>query len=185
MPIALSEDHEAQRRSARRWLARYCPPAVPRALLDAADEELQPCWAGLADQGWLGIHLPEDLGGQGGSLFELAVLLEETGWSVLPGPFLPTVAASALLAEVLSAQEAKDLLPALIDGSRTAAVAFGGTSLRLLEHLDTGGVVVAGTLRPLLGGGLAWLVLAPAVAPTGETVWCALELDDGQAGVSK
>ena len=57
MPIALSDEHQAQRRSARRWLDTHCPPAVPRALLDAEEEELQPVWKEMAAQGWLG-HPP-------------------------------------------------------------------------------------------------------------------------------
>ena len=103
MPIALTEEHEEQRRTAERWLAAHCPPSVPRALLDAEIEELQPVWKELAAQGWPGIHLAEDLGGQGFGLFELAVLLEESGYSLLPGPFLPTVLASAVAAEGLDA----------------------------------------------------------------------------------
>ena len=95
MPIAISDEHEAQRTSARRWLGAHCPPGVPRALLDAETEELQPVWKEMAAQGWLGIHLPEEFGGQGFGLFELAVLLEETGRSLVPGPLLPTVATSA------------------------------------------------------------------------------------------
>ena len=47
MPIALTEEHEEQRRSAERWLAAHCPPSVPRALLDADTEELQPVWKEL------------------------------------------------------------------------------------------------------------------------------------------
>ncbi len=73
----------------KRWLDAHCGPEVPRSLLDADEEKLLPVWGAMADQGWLGIHLPEDLGGQGFGLFELAVLLEETGWSVFPGPLLP------------------------------------------------------------------------------------------------
>ena len=89
MPIAISDEHEEQRTSARRWLAAHCPPSVPRALLDAETEELQPVWKEMAAQGWLGIHLPEEFGGQGFGLFELAVLLEETGRSWCPGRCCP------------------------------------------------------------------------------------------------
>ena len=46
-------------------------------------------WEAMAGEGWLGIHLPEDHGGQGFGLFELAVLLEETGWAVDPRPAAP------------------------------------------------------------------------------------------------
>ena len=125
MPIALTDEHEAQRLSARRWLDAHCPPSVPRALLDADEETLQPVWKELAAQGWLGIHVPEAFGGQGFGLFELAVLLEETGWSVMPGALLPTVVTSAVVAEErggAAADTAAALLPGLADGSRPAAL---------------------------------------------------------------
>ncbi len=164
MAIALSDEHQAQRLSARRWLDAHCPPTVPRALLDAEEETLQPVWKEMAAQGWLGIHLPEEFGGQGFGLFELAVLLEETGWSVVPGPLLPTVVTSALLAEASagpSAATAAAVLPGLIDGSRPAALSLGDTSLDVVDHDGGGRLVVSGTLRPLLGAATASLVLAP------------------------
>src|ERR1700732_2732315 len=89
MSLAISEEHEALEDSARRWLDAHCPPAVPRSLLDADEEELQPVWKEFAAQGWLGIHIPERWGGQGYGLFELAVVLEQAGRSLLPGPLLP------------------------------------------------------------------------------------------------
>jgi alkylation response protein AidB-like acyl-CoA dehydrogenase len=182
VPIALSAEHEALRLSARRWLTSHCPPSVPRALLDAEVEELQPVWAGVATQGWLGLHLPEEFGGQGFGLFELAVILEETGWSVLPGPLLPTVAASALLAEAL-APLASRLLPGLIDGSRVGAVAFRGHCLEVIDRRRSGDVVVSGTVRPVVGGALASVILAPAREQGGGVIWCLMEVDRGDPAV--
>ena len=131
MPIALTEEHEEQRRIAERWLAAHCPPSVPRALLDVEAEELQPVWKELAAQGWTGIHLPEELGGQGFGLFELAVLLEETGDSLLPGPFLSTVPRRPLAAEGLDGDPAaRWCLPGSIDGSATAGVFLGPGAAR-------------------------------------------------------
>ena len=49
----------------------------------------------MADLGYLGIHVPEAYGGAGAGLSELIVVLEEIGRQVAPGPFLPTVMASA------------------------------------------------------------------------------------------
>ena len=46
----------------------------------------------------LGLHLPEEHGGQGFGLPELAVALEELGRALVPGASLPTVLASAVLA---------------------------------------------------------------------------------------
>jgi alkylation response protein AidB-like acyl-CoA dehydrogenase len=176
VPIALSDEHEEQRRSSQRWLATHCPPGVPRALLDAEVEDLQPVWKELAGQGWLGIHLPEALGGEGFGLFELAVILEETGWSLLPGPLLPTVVTSSLVAEAMAASSARLVLPGLIDGSTPAAVSFGATPLDVVGRGPAGELVVSGKLRPVLGASTAALVLAPARHPDGEVVWCLIDV---------
>ena len=51
MGIGISAEHEALRAAARDALARYCPPAVPRALLDADEESLPDFWPRLAALG--------------------------------------------------------------------------------------------------------------------------------------
>ena len=89
MPIGIGEDHEELRRTVRRWLDTRCPPEVPRALLDAETETMPPFWHELAGQGWLGIHVPEEYGGQGFGMLELAVVVEEMARAVMPGPALP------------------------------------------------------------------------------------------------
>ncbi len=77
MPIAIAEHHEMLRQSARRWLDTYCPREVPRAVLEADRQSMPPFWEGLSEQGWLGLHIGEEHGGQGGGLVELAVVTEE------------------------------------------------------------------------------------------------------------
>jgi alkylation response protein AidB-like acyl-CoA dehydrogenase len=176
MPIALSDEHEEQRRSVRRWLTDHCPPEVPRALLDTEHEELQPVWKEMAAQGWLGLHLPEDFGGQGFGLFELAVVLEETGRALVPGPLLPTVVTSALVGEAAGAEVRARFLPGLIDGSTPAALSFGESHLDVTGRAGDGSLTVSGNLRPLLGAATASVVLAPAREGQGETVWCLLEV---------
>ncbi|MGH9078771.1 MAG: acyl-CoA dehydrogenase [Acidimicrobiales bacterium] len=175
MSLAISEEHEALAAATRRWLDAHCPPAVPRALLDADGEELQPVWKDLAAQGWLGIHLPERWGGQGYGLFELAVMLEQTGRSLLPGPLLTTVAVSALVAEAGTEAQAGELLPGLADGSTTAALAVGDGLLEAVERGADGGLVVSGHLRPVLGAATASLALIP-VRDGGSVMWCLVEI---------
>jgi alkylation response protein AidB-like acyl-CoA dehydrogenase len=176
MPIALSEDHVAQRLSVRRWLDTHCPPDVPRSLLDAEVETLLPVWKGIAGQGWLGIHLPEELGGQGFGLLELAVVLEETGWSSVPGPLAPTTAAAALLVQGLEPTVAGTVVPGLVEGTSVGAVALEAGVLDASVRPD-GRLEVSGTLRPVLGGQTASVVVAPFRGPDGSSAWCLLEVD--------
>jgi alkylation response protein AidB-like acyl-CoA dehydrogenase len=179
MSLAISEEHEALQATTRRWLEAHCPPSVPRAMLDAGEEELQPVWKEFAAQGWLGIHVPERWGGQGHGLFELAVVLEQTGRSLLPGPLLPTVAVSALVTEVGRADQAAGLLPGLADGSTPAALHLGGSHLEVLERDADGGLVVEGVLRPVLGAPAASVAMVAARDGDGTVTWCLLDIGRG------
>ena len=76
--------------TARRFLEARCPPDVPRSYLEAPEEELPPFWDELAAQGWLALAVDEAYGGQGYGLVELAVVLEELGRAMAPGPFPPS-----------------------------------------------------------------------------------------------
>ena len=152
MPVGITEDHESLRRSARRWLTDRCPPAVPRALLDSDDEPRPEFWAELAGLGWFGLHLPEEYGGAGGTLLDLAVVVEETGRACLPGPFLPTIGAAAAIAAATDEAIKKELLPGLADGTSIGALALGeGVTA---ERTDDG-LVLHGETRPVVGAALA------------------------------
>src|SRR5688572_28378826 len=97
MPIGVSEEHAALHEAVSGWLERHCAPEVPRAYLDAEQDSLPPFWSELGEQGWLGLHIDEAHGGSGYGLPELAVVLEELGRSLAPGPFLPTALAAAIV----------------------------------------------------------------------------------------
>ncbi len=97
MTIGLTEEHRDLRDAVRAFTSRQVTPSAVRAAVDAEQEKAPAFWADLAAQGLLGLHLPEDVGGAGYGLVELAVVLEELGRAIVPGPFLPTVLASAVL----------------------------------------------------------------------------------------
>ena len=166
MPIALTEEHEALRLTAQRWLQTHCPPGVPRAAAEASSPELPAAWEKMAAQGWLGLHLAESDGGQGFGLEELGVVLEEMGYALFPGPVLSTTLVAALVARHGSAAQRSTFLPGLADGTTPAGVALGAGALQR----DPDGRTVSGALRPVLGGPTASVVLAP-VAGGG---WCLL-----------
>ena len=142
MPIGISEEHEALRVAARRFLETHCPPSVPRAFLEAEADLRPPFWEQMAGLGWLGLHVAEEHGGQGAGLVELAVVLEELGRAVAPGPFLPTALAAALIEEAGDDKQRAAWLPGLVSGETIGAVAFSG--------------------RPVLGAALADVFVLPA-----------------------
>ncbi|MGO9854157.1 MAG: acyl-CoA dehydrogenase [Acidimicrobiales bacterium] len=182
MPIAVTEDHESLRLTVRRWAQTHCPPGVPRAVAEAAAPDLPAVWEKLGAQGWLGLHLPERHGGQGFTVAELAVVLEELGHALVPGPLLPTVLVSGVIATHAGEALHAELLPGLADGTITAAVALGGAAAHG-ERADGTAVRLTGTARPLLGLPTARLVLVPAAVEEGPSRWCLIDRElAGAAG---
>src|SRR5688572_11963063 len=100
MAIAITEEHLALAGTAADFLVKRDARGAARALLEAPVEELPPFWPDLVDLGWLGVHVPEQYGGSGYGLEELVVVVEALGRAVAPGPFVPTVIASAVLSAV-------------------------------------------------------------------------------------
>ncbi|MGH9006588.1 MAG: acyl-CoA dehydrogenase [Acidimicrobiales bacterium] len=148
MPIAITDDHVTLAKTASEFLSRHDARGLARALLEAETEERPKFWGELSNLGWLGLHLPEEHGGSGYGMPELVVVVEELGRAVAPGPFVPTVVASAVIAAAGDAATQARLLPGLADGSVTGAAGFGGA-------LTVAGGRASGSAGAVIGGGLA------------------------------
>jgi 3-oxochol-4-en-24-oyl-CoA dehydrogenase len=128
MPLAISEDHRALADVAKAMVAgRSGTAGARRFLLDRevggrwwAEDGL---WKEIVSTGWLGLHIEDALGGQGYGLAELTVVLEQLGRAAIGGPFLPTVAVSAVIAEVGTDEQRKRWLPRLTSGDVVAGIA--------------------------------------------------------------
>ena len=180
MALGLTPEHLELAAAVRGWAQRNCPPDVVRAAVDAEDSGAQHYRASvapsLAAQGLFGLHLPEEAGGQGFGLPELAVALEETGRALLPGAYLATVLSSAVLAEAAATgSPLRKMLTKLADGSVTGTVALG-TGLSAQPGPD-GGLTLTGESGPVLAGPLADLVVTAAETPDGEA-WVLLDAAD-------
>ena len=91
MHFAFTAEQEALRAEARRWLDEHYPPERVAELADS-DAGWDPAsWGELAELGWLGVSVSEEEGGAGLGFLEEAVLLEELGRALYPGPYFSTV----------------------------------------------------------------------------------------------
>jgi 3-oxochol-4-en-24-oyl-CoA dehydrogenase len=176
MALAVTEEHQALAESVRGWAERNAGPGAVRAAVDAADsgaaQYAESVHGALAAQGLLGLHLPERQGGQGFGLAELATAVAELGRGLLPGGYLPTVLASAVLA---AAGADGKLVTSLADGTRSGAVALAAGMTAAAEH--DGGLVLDGSCAPVLGGSLADLAILPVDTAAGEA-WVAVDAAD-------
>ena len=154
MAIAITEDHQALASTASEFLQKRQVRRASRELLEAETEPMPEMWDDIINLGWLGLHVPEEFGGSGYGLEELVVVVEELAKAVAPGPFVPTVMASAVLAAAADSATKQKLLPGLADGSLTGAVALEGT-------VTVSAGTASGSVGPVLGGGLAKVLLLP------------------------
>jgi alkylation response protein AidB-like acyl-CoA dehydrogenase len=113
-------------------------------------------WGALAELGMLGLHLPEEVGGAGFGLVELAIVTEELGRSMVPGPFLPTAVVSTVLHDAGRTAE----LSSLADGTVFGAVSLQAGGLRI--NRDGATVTLSGTSSHVLGGQVGDLFLLAA-----------------------
>ncbi|MFG2085176.1 acyl-CoA dehydrogenase [Spirillospora sp. NPDC048824] len=155
MAIAISEEHRELARTTRTFLRDHGARAANRALLEADKETLPGFWTEFAGFGLLGLHLPEEHGGGGAGLQELVVVAEELGRAAAPGPFLPTMTASAAIAASGGGELRARLLPGLASGATPAALGVDG-SVTVRDGAASGDAGV------VLGGGLAELLVLAA-----------------------
>lgn len=158
--IGLGDEHVALADSVRSFAERTITAEHVRDAVESRTEDrFPPFWSALAGQDLLGLAVPEDRGGHGAGLLTLAVALEALGRSAAPGPFVPTAAAAA----VLGAADSKigiEVLPGLLDGTRTATVALGRP---LTATAEDGGYALSGALDAVVSAEHADVLLVPAV----------------------
>lgn len=124
MDFDLSKAQKLLQQSARDLFARECKHERVRELMatdTGFDEKL---WRSMADQGWIGLIIPEEFGGLGLSLVDLIAVAEEMGRACLPGPFLSTLWAAALIDRAGSDGQRKQYLEPISSGDLKATVAL-------------------------------------------------------------
>ncbi|MFP6599191.1 MAG: acyl-CoA dehydrogenase family protein [Deltaproteobacteria bacterium] len=125
MDFGLSEQQEQLRTSVAGFLAVEAQTIHARAVAETGQTDALAMWPRLAQLGWPGLALAEEYGGSGLGLIELAIVLEEMGAVVMPGPFMSaTVLGSRAITLLGSGEQRQRLLPELASGARRATLAM-------------------------------------------------------------
>jgi alkylation response protein AidB-like acyl-CoA dehydrogenase len=122
--FAWSEEQDEFRASVRRFAAERWPVAESRRLA-ATETGFDPAaWRQLAELGLLGLAVPEAEGGQGFSMLELSIALDELGRELAGGPYFASACLAArALGNAATPAERAELLPGLASGETIAALA--------------------------------------------------------------
>ncbi len=127
MQLVLTEDQELLAKTALDFVREQSPVSRVRALRDASDPLgfSKPFWKEMAELGWVGILVPEEQGGAGMGLAELAVVMEALGRNLAPEPMLSTVLlGGGLIAAAGSEAQRAEWLTGIAAGERFVSVAY-------------------------------------------------------------
>ncbi|MEV5647329.1 acyl-CoA dehydrogenase [Nocardia sp. NPDC052254] len=179
MPIALDDDRRALAAAVAGLAARHASLDTTRAAFAEHAAGTRPeIWDELVGMGLHALHLPERYGGSDADLLDLAVVAEQLGRALVPGPWLPTVTAAAVLAGLPEQGPISALLERFGAGATGTLVTAAG----LVATTTADGWTVAGECGPVLGLPGADVVIARADLD-GEPLWFQLSAASGEIEV--
>jgi len=172
--LALSDEQEALRASARAFLQRACPMELVRRVRTTDGEGHDPdLWRSMVELGWVALAFPEPLGGGGGDLVDLAVLYEEAGRALVPTTLYSTVEAAFLIYRAGDDGQRAGLLRPVFVGDRIVSVAYledgvrsAADALSTTAVVDGDNVVVDGTKLFVPNAGVADDLVVVALDPS-------------------
>ena len=134
MDVLLNEEEEMVKNAAREFLEGECPPSLAREM--EVDELGYPpdLWRQMAQLGWLGMSLPESLGGQGLPVTYLGIIIEEMGRAIAPVPFHSTTVAALTIAADGTPEQQQSVIPKVCSGDSVLTWALTERDPRFLAE---------------------------------------------------
>src|SRR5690606_32981893 len=152
-------------------------------MVDAGTRLDRGLWKEIAQLGWVGLVLPERFGGAGLGWLHLAILMEEMGRRLVPGPFLGSLLAGIAVERGGDDTQRERWLPAIAAGETIASLAlvepggaFEADAIQATADPVEGGFVLRGRKTHVVGGADAGLVVAAFREPSGRVALFAVEL---------
>ncbi len=124
MHFDLTEEQDLLQETVRQFLANECGPTKVRAIFDGENGHDPALWQGMVGMGLAGIGVPDEYGGAGLELLDLALVAETLGYGNAPGPFLGHALATLAIQRGGSDAQRKHWLPRLAGGEALATVAL-------------------------------------------------------------
>ena len=142
MDFKLTSEQKELRDSTRKFLDRECPTSLVREAENSGTGHIPDLWEKMAALGWLGICLPQHYGGSNRLFTDQAILFEELGRALVPGPLLmSSVLAAYIILYGGNDRQKRDLLPGMIKGEIVLTLARGD---RLETFSQSSGLVLSG-----------------------------------------
>jgi alkylation response protein AidB-like acyl-CoA dehydrogenase len=152
MDFGLSEEQELLQETVRGFVANECPATRLREIFDGDSDHVPALWRGLCELGLAGLAVPEEHGGAGLGVLDLALVSEVLGGGGMPGPFLGHALATLALGWGGGEEQQALWLPKLAAGDVVGALGLpghlpdaetGDSAVRVARGLASGCLEVA------------------------------------------
>jgi alkylation response protein AidB-like acyl-CoA dehydrogenase len=171
LDLTLNPDQSFFQETTRRFLEGEAPLTTVRELADNPAGFDRGWWRRGAELGWTAFLVPEEHGGgtlSGGGLADLAIVAEEFGRLVSPGPLQPTNVVAAALATSGTPEQRAEVLPGIVSGELVATWCFcepdrgwRPSDVELAARPSGDGFVLAGTKAMVEAAGEAdWFLVS-------------------------
>ncbi len=141
MNFDLSDEQREIKNTAKEFLAARYKSEKVRELAEARSYD-DALWDQIVELGWPGIAIPEEYGGQGLGMVELALLCEELGYACAPSPFLSNAIAGLILTEGGSDEQRSSWLPGIASGEALGAAALDPEDPALVADADRAAILL-------------------------------------------
>jgi len=192
MDLKLNDDQNMLKKVAADFVKAEAPSYVITDWYQRKQAFIPDLYKKTADVGWLGMMVPDEFGGGGASRLDCAAVFEELGRGPLPGPYFSCgVLAAQLLLAGGSAQQKKDWLPKICDGSAVVIPAisddqiqFGPRSVQTRAVRAGDGYKLNGTKRFVQDGTAASHFIVAARDDSGQVMLSLIARNAPGAAVS-
>ena len=134
MDFAFSEEQQMLAAQVKSFLADHSSTERVAELAESSEGWDRSSWKQIAELGLIGLSAPEASGGSGMTFLDEAVVLEEMGAALYPGPYLSSVVLAQPALEAVP-----ELLGELVDGNKTATLALQDAEGSEVTATEAGG----------------------------------------------
>ena len=175
MRFSFTEEQEEFRVFLRRFLETKSPTTEVRRLMDTDEGYDEVVWKQLSSElGLPAVHVPEEYGGQGFTVAELAIVVEEMGRTLLCAPYFSSaVLGTTTILEAATEEQKRTLLPPLAAGETRATLAFteenglwDSSGVEATATISGDGFTIDGTKSFVLDGHTADMIVVLARKPS-------------------
>jgi alkylation response protein AidB-like acyl-CoA dehydrogenase len=157
MDLSFTDEQQFLREAVRGVVDREAPLARVRDWVLGERVDHADAHALAVRQGWTGIGIPEEAGGQGGALLEAAILAEEIGRGAVPADMLYATLLATLAIVQCQDDGARACAESLAAGETTGALTLpGGQPLDTPVDSDLGGPIALVVGAPEAGLLFSW-----------------------------